>query len=458
MEKILLLNPPGTSRYLRDQYCSSSAKAFYYWPPIDLLVINGILRAHYNVTVLDAIVENLDATQTFDFIKQGGYDGIVALSSAASKDEDFALFKKLKTRLGVKILANAGFLRFESEKALRRYSFLDAVILDFTEIGSLLFLKGERGSLPGIAYRDHDSIIKNFGDFNDNFSYPVPAHRSFPLAKYYMPQARYRPFTCVLASSGCKFNCKFCSSSKIPFRKRNINNLIHELHALGKLGVREVHFPDFTFTADKQHCLDICRAIKKEGIILNWDCLTRPDCVDEELLLEMKQAGCHTVQFGVETKNEEVLLRLDKHLKNSQITDAFGMCKKHGIETIGFFIIGLPDEGRQEIEDTIKFACELDCDYASFSIFVPDYGSNIREKIKSENSAILEGYCLDRTKFPVWQKNASEVWRLRNKAVRKFYLRPRYFLRRLIKIRSWHEFAVQFINLFFLLKSQIRTH
>ena len=69
MKKILLLNPPGKKRYLRDQYCSSSAKADYYWPAIDLLVLSGILSRDFNIEVVDAIVQKMSAEQTIRFIE-----------------------------------------------------------------------------------------------------------------------------------------------------------------------------------------------------------------------------------------------------------------------------------------------------------------------------------------------------------------------------------------------------
>ncbi|MFH1094579.1 MAG: radical SAM protein [Candidatus Omnitrophota bacterium] len=441
MNKILLLNPPGKNKYLRDQYCSSSAKADYYWPAIDLLVLSGIIGSHFKVEVLDAIAEGMSREQTLQFIKKTLFSGVCALTSSSSKDEDFLLFNELKQSCGLKLVLNGGFLRHNTQKYLEEFDFIDAVIVDYTQNGVVDFLKGKKGRLPGIWCKNNGIIQQEIcsGGHEEIFSYPVPRHELFPLNKYCLPQARNFPFTCVLISSGCPFKCKFCSSASIPYRKRDIDNLLIELKAIKRSGINEVHFPDFTFTADKDHCLKVCRAMIDKGLDLSWDCLTRIDCFDGELARIMKKAGCHTIQFGVESQNEQVLKKLAKPLDNRTVYDAFELCQREGIDTIGFFIIGLPQEDEASIKKTITFACDLNCDYASFSVFVPDFGAPIRTELEKKDPQLKNVYKFDRTQFPVTESefiSKNKIWQLRNAAIRSFYLRPGYIWKMLSKIKS----------------------
>ncbi|MCG2711192.1 MAG: B12-binding domain-containing radical SAM protein [Candidatus Omnitrophica bacterium] len=461
MKKILLLNPPGKNKYLRDQYCSSSAKADYYWPAIDLLVLSGIISSHFQVEVLDAIAEKMSAEQTFKFIKNASFSAVCALTSSSSKDEDFLLFNELKKNRGLKIILNGGFLRHNTQKYLEEFKFIDAVIVDYTQNGVVDYIKGEKGRLPGIWYKSGGSIQKEscYSDDEDIFSYPVPRHELFPLNKYCLPQARNFPFTCVLISSGCPFKCKFCSSSSIHYRKRDVENLLIELKAIKSAGIKEVHFPDFTFTADKGHCLKVCRAMIDAGLDLSWDCLSRADCFDAELARTMKKAGCHTIQFGVESQNEQVLENLAKPLANKTVRDAFELCQREGIDTIGFFIIGLPQEDEPSIKKTIAFACDLNCDYASFSVFVPDFGAPIRTELEKKDPRLKNVYKFDRTDFPVTVSefiSKERIWQLRNIAMWSFYLRPGYIWKMLGKIKSGSRLRVAAKIFWSICKEQLK--
>ncbi len=447
MNKILLLNPPGENKYLRDQYCSSSAKADYYWPAIDLLVLSGILSSHFKIEVIDAIADNISADQVLQIVKKSAFRAVCALTSSASKDEDFLLFEKLKKECNVKIILNGGFLRHDTPKYLREFWFIDAIIVDYTKSGVVEYIKGKGGPLEGIWHKAGELIQTPLSSESqrDFFSYPIARHELFPLDKYRLPQARKSPLTCVLISSGCPFNCKFCSSASIPYQKRDIDNLMIELKAIKKLGIKEVHFPDFTFTADKGHCLNICRAMIKEGLDLSWDCLSRVDCFDAELARVMKNAGCHTIQFGVESQNEKVLAALSKCIDAKTIRNAFGLCQREGLETIGFFIIGLPQEDEASIKMTIDFACDLNCDYAAFSVFVPDFGSQIRTDLEKKDPELKNIYKFDRTEFPVIESefiSKARIWQLRNIAMRVFYFRPGYIWKRLLRINSLSRLRV----------------
>ncbi|MBI4845884.1 MAG: radical SAM protein [Candidatus Omnitrophica bacterium] len=443
MKKILLLNPPGKSRYLRDQYCSSSAKAHYYWPAVDLLVLSGILCKKFELKVIDAIVEGLSREHVLNHIAKENFFAVVSLTSNASKDDDFKLFEEIKNRFEVRLVLNGGFLKHAPEKYLEKFLFLDAIITDFTQNGILRFLNQEEGSFAGLCFRRAGRIINYQSSIEPReFSYPMPQHKLFPLKKYSMPQSRSHPFSCVLMSRGCTFKCRFCSSSKIPFCRRVVANIIDELEGLKKMGIKEIHFSDFNFTSERGHAFLLCEEMIRKELGIGWDCLSRADCLDEEVALIMKQAGCHTIQIGVESKNEALLGLLGKPVKNDTVRRAFALCRKLQIRTIGFFIIGFPGEDEQSIKETIEFAKELDCDYASFSIFVPDFGSDIREDILKGNPELENIYDFDRTKFPVWENgilSKKRIWQLRNKAIRDFYFRPAYISKQLKMLASFRE-------------------
>lgn len=442
MKRILLLNPPGSRNFLRDQYCSSATKADYYWPAVDLLVLSGILSEHFSIDVCDAIVQRISPKDLLKKVVEGSYHAVLSLSSSASMDEDFALFAKIKSQANIIIAVNAGFLRDNPVKYLKQCSCIDAVIVDYIENGIVGFLHGDNGPYPGLWCKSAAEIISgtNLNSENSDFSYPVPRHELFPLNDYYLPQAKKKLFTCCLISYGCKYGCSYCSSGSIGFRLRNIDNIIEELKAIKAMGISEVHFPDFTFSSDAEHCIKLCQAMIDAKLELSWDCLTRVDCFDREIAMIMKKAGAHTIQFGIETQNEQLLAEMAKPIKNDQVRRCFAICKQLGLETIGFFIIGLPNEDEQSIKKSIDFACELECDYASFSVYVPDFGSKLREELENNNPLISNIEQFDRTQYPTVDTKMltkKQIWQLRNYALKKFYLRPNYIWNQIKKINNF---------------------
>lgn len=444
---------------MRDQYCSSATKADYYWPAIDLLVLSGIVATEFKIEVLDAVAQNLGLSYCLNYVKKNNFTDIIALTSTASKEEDFSFFKRIKEECRVKIILNGGFLRYQTQKYLKDYEFIDCIILDYIQAQIIEFLNGQERSLGGLCYRNKNMILESADSTGAYyFKYPLPRHDLFPLKRYFTPQGKFHPFSCVLSSFGCNFNCKFCSSATIPFRLRDISNLLAELKYLQTIKIKEIHFPDFTFTANRSHCLELCQAILKENLDISWDCLTRADCFDWELAKMMKQAGCHTIQFGVETKNEKVLKDLAKPISNATTRHAFDICKKTGIETIGFFIIGLPEENEKSIKETISFAKELDCDFASFSIYVPDFGSEVRHKLLIDNPELKKIDGFDRTKFPLFETaflTQRQIWDYRNKAIRQFYFRLHYLFKIIKRIKSISFFKTAWRIFWSMLRMQI---
>ncbi len=432
MKKVLLLNPPGTSRYLRDQYCSSSAKAAYYWPPIDLLVLSGILNDNFEVRVLDCIAGNISPERAAGRIRAQKYHAIISLTSTARKDEDFSFLNGLKTFWVGKLVLNAGFLREDPRRYLKEYDFIDALITDYTRKGIAGYLNGDNAeSFSGLFTRRNlkSAFVENSDEEKKMFSYPLPRHDLFPLRRYRMPQTGKRLFTCSLISTGCPYDCAFCSSSRIPYRLRDVGNLAEELSAIKGQGIREVHFPDFTFTADRSHTEEVCRMMLREKLNLSWDCLTRVDCLDRDLAVLLKQAGCHTIQFGVESGSEPLLRSVGKAVPLDATRRAFRICHDLGIQTIAFFMIGLPGDSEETVRETIGFARELDCDFVSFSLYVPDYGSRLRRELEGGGLVADNIFNFDRAKFPFFRTerlSREQIWQLRNRAIREFYLRPAY--------------------------------
>jgi len=449
-EKILLLNPPGDKLYIRDYYCSFSSKADYYWPPQDLIVFSGILNQEFDVKVVDAIINRIPEENCLNIILNSDFRGIIFATGTSTMSSDLTLMEKAKKKKETKIIASAGIMKFIGLEFLKKYDFIDAVSTDFTEPDIVSYLRGEDSvPLKGLIYRKNDHLIESQDKLSTRFKVPVPRHELFDFPKYRIPIARKFPFTVVVTSLGCPYHCGFCTAGAYGYKIREVDNVIEELKHLSELGVREILFQDPTFTINTKRVTEICQKIIDNNLKFTWSCNADIKSLNAEKIKFMKQAGCHTVSVGIESGDDNILKKYSKMISVEQIKETIELLNKYKIKILGYFIIGLPGEDRESILSTIDLAKQLDIDIASFAIATPDIGTSLRKEALDKKWVSPDIENFDSTDFPIIETeklSKEEVWRLRRKAVKAFYLRPSYMIKRLLKIRNFRDIKIAVSN------------
>src|SRR3989338_542698 len=439
---ILLLNPPGKKLYVRDYYCSKTSKANYIYHPIDLLLLSGILASRHNIDLIDAIVERLSPDDCLNRIANKKPDTIIALTGPVSIKEDITFFQKLKNRVGdIPIYASGDILMEDWAEFLKKVDCVNGIILDFTSDEILKLLDGIQGPFGTVIYKNGNSIVGNTGKFlRGEFSIPLPKHELFLHNKYTYPFISNPMFTTMLTDYGCPYHCSFCIMGTLPYKYRSVENIMEELEYVHSLEMKEIYFGDQTFGIARKRTIDLCQKMIEKRFGFGWVCFSRVDITDEDTLKLMREAGCHTIIYGVETGNDELLKQYGKDISKEMLKKTFTLCKKNGINTVGTFLLGLPEDNRKSILKTIEFSKELDCDYASFNVYVPRMNTSLREEVLkmgliSADVKVMDqsgSYSIIGTKY----LSSAEVLKLKNKAVRDFYLRPRYIIRRLSRLKS----------------------
>lgn len=446
------MNPPGLRLYARDKYCTSISKATYYWPQVDLLAQSGLLSRHFQVGLIDAVAQRLTSGRCLRRIQAERYDAVIFLTCGASWDEDFRFARLLKQKLGRLTIVSGGVLMFKGREALEHFPFLDAVMLDFTSEDCLRFLRGQLDQVENFIYRDQGRLVEKERRWQPTFAYPPPRHELLPLRRYLFPFSRRNSFTAALTSFGCTHQCTFCVPGKLGLKVREVGNVLEELRHIKSLGIEEVLFQDSCFGLDRDHCQELMEAIIEQDLGLVWMCQSRVDVVDEELLLLMKRAGCHTVQFGVESGDEEILRSVAKGITRGDARRAFALCRQHGIQTGGFFIIGLPGDTEETILRTIDFSMELKCDVVGFSLAMPQPGTTLGRS--TPGGGWTEEDLFDEVSRPNVQLGAlspERLWQLKNLANRRFYLRPSYLMSRAARLSSLRQVRMHVQALFSIL-------
>ncbi len=252
--------------------------------------------------------------------------------------------------------------------------------------------KGEDKSaiakIPGVAFKHEGKTVKNPPEFiRDLDQIPFPARHLLPMHIYdrIIPYLDASPVDTMNVIRGCPYNCAYCETKQLwgsTCRAFSSPRIIDEIkHLMENYGSKGVYFVGDNFTINKKRTVELCNLIRKEKLDIAWVCDTRVDQVSRELLKEMKNAGCQTIWFGVESGSAPILKMLNKNITMEQVVHAFKLCKEAGIQIACSFMVGLPGETVDDMNATFKFARKLDPDWCQFNTYVAVPGSSLYEEI-----------------------------------------------------------------------------
>jgi radical SAM superfamily enzyme YgiQ (UPF0313 family) len=286
--------------------------------------------------------------------------------------------------------------------------------------------------VKGLAWRKDGALVLNPDrPFMPNLDQlPMPLHHLLPLQKYRAPMMR-TPYTFIVTSRGCSAGCTYCIkhvSYQWTLRLRSPENIVQELWVLKRLGIDYVHMYADLFTLSRQQVVNLCRLMIEQNLKIKWTCNSRVDYVDEEMLGLMGQAGCWMIAWGIESGNAEILHHARKGADPAKAARALAWARKAGIKNWGYFIIGLPGETEETIQQTIAFSKKLPLDIALFHIAAPYPGTPFFfevvqhgwfrpgtrwEEVDMDRSTVLDYPHLPAERLEYWQKRAFREWAFR---------------------------------------------
>lgn len=312
--------------------------------------------------------------------------------------------------------------------------------------------------LPGITYRTSDGEVHRHPDrppIADLDGLPWPAYHLFKMERYTNLQPTVdrvegaRSFS-IMTSRGCPYRCSFCSQSIMPvkWRARSPENVLAEWrHLVQDLGAEEIGVLDDSANIQRQRLHELCDLLIANRLNhVPWIFVNgiRANLADWELLAHMKAAGLKRTAFGVESGDQVILNSIHKRIDLDTVRQAFRNARGVGVETIGFFILGLPGETEETMERTIRFAIELDPLVANFSMMTPFPGTQVYEQVKREGRLLMETwedyvFFEGRARYEMGDLTAELVERKWREAYRRFYLRPRRILHTLLRQETWRQ-------------------
>lgn len=405
--KILLIYPPATI------YGAGKIEPH---PPLGLAYLAAFLeREGYQVEILDALAEGIMTVKKKGTTTRVGLSnreikkiiedyqpdvvGISVMFTAFAQDgyEVAKLVKEVNPEITV--VSGGAHVSIDPKTVLKNEN-VDVAIkgegeIAFFELIKALEKKKDLKNVEGITYRQGRKIVQNPpGKFIEDLnSLPFPARHLLPMDTYSNtddPFVMRCPLTSMVTSRGCPGHCVYCSIHAIwgyTWRGRSAKNVVDEIEHLVKgWGIREIHFQDDSMSVDKRRMNEICDEIIRRKINIKW---ATPNGIahwtlDKNLLLKMKKAGCYRVTFGFESGNPEMRRWVGKPYSLEQAKEITQFANRIGIWTIATNILGFPYETREQMQDTIDFAIDSDCDFALFFRLGPRAGTPVYEVFKKE--------------------------------------------------------------------------
>lgn len=216
-------------------------------------------------------------------------------------------------------------------------------------------------SIDGLVYRSEDKVICN--------PRPelIPNLDSLPQINYALspipPEEFLKDYFPVDVGRGCPFSCTYCSTNTFwgrKYRLKSPQRLVQEIKELNRqFGITKFGFMHDMFTLNRNQVMETCRLIKSLDFPISWKCSARLDCIDEELIDIMSDAGMNKIFIGIETGSPRMQKITNKNLKLDDVVEKIQYICNKNIKVLSSFIYGFPEESEEDLSDTISLISKL---------------------------------------------------------------------------------------------------
>lgn len=472
--RVLIINPPwpgkGFGTRSQNRIIKHRSDKYLQYPLFLGYAAAQLKAAGHQVVYIDAVIQDLDMPATLAKASALRPDAVFMETTTPSIEADYRCLSDIKAATGAILIVGGPHATHFHREVLDQCLAIDIVIRhEFdTKIAAVVNHLYDPTPVPGVTFRKEGGIVDNGdGEMCDDLDrVPFPDREIVPWQWYVEAWYSRQPFMNLMTSRGCPYHCAFCLWPQTMFghrqRFRSLDNVMAELRFLvDRYGLREVNIDDGTFTTRRERVQDFCRRLREEKLGIIWTCNGRVDNLDDEMLGEMRRAGCKMIRLGVESGSQEVLDKIKKGLTLAQIEDGVRRVKKSGIQALGGFMFGFPYDSRKTVEETIAFAKKLSPDQVQFSINMCYPGTSLYAYALENDLLLAKSFKeFDMTHGPVVRTVDMEreyLSDILSRAYREFYFRPRFVLQTLGHLRDMDEIRRVWRSIRSLVKT-IRLH
>ena len=426
-------------------------------PPLSLMSVGAILEDEgVDVKLIDMEAERSSYDDVLQRVKDFNPDMLAFTLTTYSFHPVLSWINKFKEDTGLPILVGGKHVELYPSETMSHKA-IDFAIVGEAEAPLPEFIKAYKNGksftdVKSLCYRDDtgETHIDPFQSpvIDDLDTIPWPSQKLLKNELYSNILTRRKNFTAMMSSRGCPYRCTFCDQHRPKYRNRSARSFVDEVkYNYENFGIREFDIYDSTFTADRKRVIEICDLLVEENMDIEFTVRSTVMAVTHELIDALKRAGCHTIMYGIESSNIDILKNMKKRIPADRLWDRIQYTHDAGIQVLGFFIFGYPGETHETIQETIKLSLQLPLTYAQYTVLWPFPDTEIYQYYLDEGK--IGDYWSEYTLDPTNEReielvgahiSREEATNYLAQAYRKFYFRPRIFLHRVRTLKSFGEF------------------
>lgn len=369
------------------------------YPPLGLLYIASYLREH---GVDSAIFDTTFSTrpELERHLLDTRPDVVAFYVNLMTRPSVLRLIRFIRSRPELrpsKVIIGGPEVRAHAREFLAHGA--DAVVIGEGEVTTLELLRAlERGGssealagVDGIGYRNRagDAVLTNERALIKNLDdLPLPHRAGIDLPAYQRAwkERHGRDAVSVSTMRGCPYTCRWCSRGVygLSYRRRSPEAVARELDAVAeRYRPDTIWFVDDVFTISHEWLRGFVAALGRRRLAIRYECITRADRMNEEVVRALKASGCYRVWIGAESGSQRVIDAMDRRVNVGQVREMIALCRRHGIETGTFIMLGYPGETEADIEETIRHLKTCAPDLFTITVAYPIKGTDFFQEIEA---------------------------------------------------------------------------
>ncbi len=286
--------------------------------------------------------------------------------------------------------------------------------------------------ITGIAYLENSILIKTPPriKMKDLSNLPLPNRDGIAIEKYLQvwKENHGKSSMTVSTQRGCPYTCKWCSTAVYgqSYRRRPAKLVVEELAMLQKqYHPDSIWFVDDVFTVSHKWIKDFHKETINQGIKIPFECITRAERLNDEVLQLLKEAGCYRIWIGAESGSQKIIDAMDRRVDVNVVKDAIIKTNAIGIETGTFIMLGYPGEDEKDIKETISYLKKANPTHFTITIAYPIKGTSLYTEIEK-----------DITVQPDWETSTDRQIDFKRTYSRKYY---DYAVRKVVNEVNYHK-------------------
>lgn len=395
------------------------------YPPLGILYISAYLNEHgIGNKIFDTTFSSKQELK--NFLTDEIPDIIAIYVNLMTKLNVLEIIRFIKTTdslRNVKVILGGPEVRYNASDLLEHGA--DFVVIGEGEETTLELIKKiiqnsdtDFNEINGISFKNNEGrIIFNaertlISDIN---TLPYPNRKGIDIIKYQDAWKKHHGQNAISVSTmrGCPYTCKWCSRAVygLTYRRRSPEKVVEELQKIKEdYDPDTIWFVDDVFTISHKWLSAFNEALKKNNLKIKFECITRADRMNEDVIKTLKESGCFRVWIGAESGSQRIIDAMDRRVKVEQVREMINLSRKYGIEAGTFIMIGYPGETEKDIEETINHLKKSNPNHFTITVAYPIKGTEFFQEIETSQVNAFE-----------WEKNTDRDRDFVRTYPRKYY-------------------------------------